>query len=72
MDIAEQERQLRNNIGSRNFKKTKSEVNFLTARSREREGKTVDEMLYEDAKRRWEKQQMQKKVHQKLKEDQVQ
>ena len=63
MDIAEQERQLRNNIGSRNFKKTKSEVNFLTARSREREGKTVDEMLYEDAKRRWEKQQMQKKVH---------
>ena len=56
MDITEQEKHQRNNIGSRNLKKTKSEANFLTARSRERaEGKTVEDALYEDAKRRWEK-----------------
>jgi hypothetical protein len=38
------------------MKKNKSEANFLTTRERElKNGKTVEEMLYEDAKRRWEK-----------------
>lgn len=36
------------------MKKVKSEANFLSARSRDG-GKTVDEVLYEDAKIRWEK-----------------
>ena len=56
MDITEQEKHQRNNIGSRNLKKTRSEANFLSARSRERaEGQTVEDVLYEDANRRWEK-----------------
>lgn len=47
---------MRNGGGSRNMKKIKSEAIFLSIRSREREsGKTIDNMLYEDAKRRWEK-----------------
>jgi hypothetical protein len=42
---------------SRNLKKTRSETNFCSARSRELEsGKTIDDILYDDAKRRWDKQ----------------
>jgi hypothetical protein len=52
------------------MKKTKSEANFLSARSREREsGKTIEDMLYDDAKRRWEKIQMKKAIQEKLKEE---
>ncbi len=55
------------------MKKTKSEANFLSARSREREsGKTIEDMLYDDAKRRWEKIQMKKAIQEKLKEEQIQ
>lgn len=58
---------------SRNLKKVKSESNFLSARSREREsGKTVDQMLYDDAKRRWEHQEQKKKQLSKMKEEQIQ
>lgn len=57
------------------MKKTKSEANFSSngQRDRERElGRPVKELLYEDAKRRWEKQEMKKKNLERLKEEQIQ
>eukprot|EP00347_Sterkiella_histriomuscorum_P013308 403365213 len=60
-------------VNSRNMKKTKSEANFTSARDREiQSGKTVDELLYEDAKRRWEKHDQKKKNLEKLKDEQIQ
>lgn len=49
------------------LKKTKSEVNFLSATRSRDGGKTIDEVLYEDAKRRWEKQEQKKKELQRMK-----
>lgn len=60
---------------TRQMKKTKSEANFSSngQRDRERElGRPVEELLYEDAKRRWEKQEMKKKNLERLKEEQIQ
>ena len=55
---------------SRNLKKTKSEANFLSARSREREqGKAIEDILYEDAKRRWDTHEIKKRALQKLKDE---
>lgn len=57
------------------MKKNKSEANFQSngQRDREREmGRPVEELLYEDAKRRWEKQEIKKKNLERMKEEQIQ
>ena len=54
--------------GTRNtMKKTKSEANFCS----HRENKPVEEILYDDAKRRWEKQELKKRELEKLKEEKI-
>lgn len=49
------------------MKKTKSEANFCS----HRENKPVDEILYDDAKRRWEKQELKKREQERLKEEKI-
>lgn len=52
------------------MKKNRSEANFRS--HQERDGKTVDEALYEDAKRRQGKHEQQKIMMKKLEEDKIQ
>lgn len=57
---------------SRNtFKKVKSEAAFRSQPDG-RDGKKIDVALYEDAKRRWNNQETQKRIVQKLEEEQIQ
>lgn len=54
--------------GRNTMKKTKSELNFLS----HRENKPVDILLYEDAKHRWDKQEVKRKELERLKDEKIQ
>jgi len=71
MEYTEKERRGISQI-NKGMKKTKSELNFAGSSVMTGRDKPIDEILYEDAKRRWEKQETKRKEMERLKDERVQ
>lgn len=51
--------------------RNKSELNFQSAKSRERDGRPIEDLLYQDAKRRQETLQHKRKLFEQQKDEQI-